>query len=60
MHPLQITAQPLSLERLLHDQPVMPVLGGIHQHHAAFEERTDEVVPSPGAGEGPVAVGQHG
>ncbi len=46
VHLVQVGDQPVTLERALHDPAVVAVLLEVHQHHAAVEERADEVVPA--------------
>src|SRR4051794_2069693 len=59
VHPLEVGDEPLVLERLLHDPAVQAVLLEVHEHHAATEERADEVAPALLVGERAVAVGEH-
>src|SRR4051794_37670991 len=58
-HLVEVGDESLVLERLLEDPAVQAVLLEVHEHHAAVEERADEVAPPLLVGEGAVAVGQH-
>ncbi len=58
-HALQIAAERVFGERLLHDAPVPAVLLEIQQHDAAMEKRADEKVPAAVVGEQVALVHQH-